>query len=77
VVGIFEGVYVHLHCVIALVRLLQGNRIDVKTRRDAAARLDELRVQAREGIALLRGHARFTEAGRGFLPWAVSALRDA
>jgi HEXXH motif-containing protein len=77
VVGIFEGVYVHLHCVIALVRLLQGNRIDVKMRRDAAARLDELRVQAREGITLLRGHARFTEAGRGFLPWAVSALRHA
>jgi HEXXH motif-containing protein len=77
VVGIFEGVYVHLHCVIALVRLLQGNRIDVKMRRDADARLDELRIQAREGIALLRGHACFTEAGRGFLPWAVSTLRDA
>jgi HEXXH motif-containing protein len=77
VVGIFEGVYVHLHCVVALVRLLQGNRVDVKMRRDAAARLDELRIQSREGIALLRAHARFTEAGRGFLPWAVSTLRDA
>jgi len=39
-------------------------------------RLGELRTQAREGFELLRGHARFTEAGQGFLRWAESTLGD-
>jgi len=75
VVGIFEGVYVHLHCVMALVRLLEGSSLDPDMRRAAAARLDELRTQAREGLALLNAHAQFTAAGHGFLCWASSALR--
>jgi len=76
VVGIFEGVYVHLHCVMALVRYLQDHRLDATLRRDATTRLDELRTQAREGFELLRAHARFTAAGQGFLHWAESALQD-
>lgn len=76
VVGIFEGVYVHLHCVMALVRYLEGNGLDAAERCEAAARLNELRAQAREGFELLRGHAHFTEAGQGFLRWAEAALRD-
>ncbi len=74
VVGIFEGVYVHLHCVMALVRYLEGNGLDAPARCEAAARLNELRAQAREGLELLKGHAHFTEAGQGFLYWAASAL---
>lgn len=76
VIGIFEGVYVHLHCVMALIRYLQDHRLDATERHDAAIRLDELRTQAREGFELLRAHARFTAAGQGFLRWAESALRD-
>jgi HEXXH motif-containing protein len=76
VIGFFEGVYVHLHCVIALVRYVEGGRLDAMARREAAARLDELRAQAREGFELLRGHARFTAAGQGFLRWAETTLRD-
>jgi HEXXH motif-containing protein len=76
VVGIFEGVYVHLHCVIALARYLQDPHLETAARREAAARLDELRAQAREGLDLLRQHARFTAAGQGFLRWAGLTLRD-
>lgn len=75
VVGIFEGVYVHLHCVMALVRYLHDHRLDVAVRHAAAARLDELRAQAREGLELLRANAHFTAAGKGFLRWATTALR--
>jgi HEXXH motif-containing protein len=77
VIGIFEGVYVHLHCVMALARHLEGNNLDPEMRRDAAARLDELRTQAREGLELLNAHAQFTPAGRGFPQWAAFALREA
>ena len=77
VVGIFEGVYVHLHCVIALIRYLHDYRLDAAVRRAAAARLDELRAQAREGLELLRAHAHFTAAGKGYLRWAATALRGA
>jgi len=76
VIGIFEGVYVHLHCVMALVRYLDGHRLGPAARHEAAVRLGELRTQAREGFELLRGHARFTEAGQGFLRWAESTLGD-
>ena len=75
-VGIFEGVYVHLHCAMALVRYLEGGGLDAEARCEAAARLNELRAQAREGLELLQGHARFTEAGQGFLRWAEAGLRD-
>ncbi|MFS2034411.1 aKG-HExxH-type peptide beta-hydroxylase [Polaromonas sp. CT11-55] len=76
IVGIFEGVYVHLHCVMALVRYLQDTGLDAATRHDAAIRLDELRVQAREGFEILSRHGHFTKAGQGFLRWAESTLRD-
>jgi len=76
IVGIFEGVYVHLHCVIALVRYLQDTGLDAATRHDAAIRLDELRLQAREGFEILSRHGHFTKAGQGFLRWAESTLRD-
>jgi HEXXH motif-containing protein len=77
VVGIFEGVYVHLHCVMALTRLLEGSSLAPDMRQGAAGRLNELRTQAREGLALLQAHAQFTAPGKGFLHWAASVLRDA
>jgi len=76
VTGLLEGVYAQLHCAMALARYLQDYRLEAAARRDAAVRLVELRVQAREGLELLRAHARFTEAGQGFLRWAESSLRD-
>jgi HEXXH motif-containing protein len=69
-VGIFEGVYVHLHCVLALARCLSHGCLAPSLRDNAAKRMAELHAQAREGLALLRGHARFTQAGQGFLRWA-------
>jgi HEXXH motif-containing protein len=75
-IGIFEGVYVHLHCIMALDRHIQSNDLDSTTRRNAIARLTDLRIQAREGFCILRDHARFTAAGQGFLRWASSALRE-
>ncbi len=69
-VGILEGVYVHLHCVLAFSRCLGHSALVPGLRDTAARRMAELHAQAREGLALLRTHARFTDAGQGFLAWA-------
>lgn len=69
-VGILEGVYVHLHCVLALARCLNHGSLAPALRDAAARRMGELHAQAREGLALLRSHARLTDAGQGFLRWA-------
>jgi hypothetical protein len=69
-VGIIEGVYVHLHCVLALARCLSHAGLSPTLRDAAAKRMGELHAQAREGLTLLRTHARFTDAGQGFLRWA-------
>lgn len=72
-IGIYEGVYVHIHCMMALERYLEDG-IPRQLRGMAGIRLHELKVHAGEGLALLRKHARFTEAGRGFLRWAEASL---
>lgn len=76
-VGIYEGVYVHIHCAIALARCLDAAVLDEGYRASASARLAELLQQAREGLEILCAHARFTDAGQGFAVWARESLQHA
>ncbi|TFW07754.1 hypothetical protein E4K72_08665 [Oxalobacteraceae bacterium OM1] len=76
IVGIYEGVYVHIHCAIAFARCLDLGVLDAGLREEASVRLRDLVAQAREGLQLLRLHARFTPAGQGFLDWARRALQE-
>ena len=74
--GILQGTYVHLHCILALMRYLE-NGIPGQLRRFAIMRLGELKSHATEGAALLRNHARFTASGHGFMRWADESLATA
>jgi HEXXH motif-containing protein len=73
IVGIYEGVYVNLHVIEALTRmldqgLLTGARADL-----AVERAGVLQAKVTEALDILGRHARFTEAGTGFMAWAVAA----
>lgn len=74
IIGIFEGVYVHLHCAMAWERVLHAGLLEASLRPAAQERDASLRAQARDGLALLRRHARFTLAGQGFVSWAEAVL---
>ena len=74
--GIYEGVYVNVHCCRALFRLLQHSLLSAEEAELAQTRYVELRQQTREGTALLEKHARFTQAGESFLEWARQAVRS-
>ncbi|MGZ5198944.1 MAG: aKG-HExxH-type peptide beta-hydroxylase [Telluria sp.] len=74
IVGIYEGVYVHIHCAIALARCLDHGVFEKAMRPRTAARMRELVAQAADGLAVLQANARFTEAGRGYLNWAATQL---
>ena len=75
VVGIYEGVYVHIHCAIALARCVEHGVFGVGLRHAATARMRALAAQASDGLAILRANARFTKAGAGYLNWAAAQLR--
>ncbi len=74
IVGIFEGVYVHIHCAIAFNRCLEAQLIAPALRDEAYARKVALVDQARDGLELLVKHSRFTEMGQSFPHWAKQAL---
>lgn len=73
-VGIFEGVYVHIHCARALARVIEAGVLATDLRDRATLRSRALLEQARDGLKLLRKHARVTAAGQGFFDWAQAAL---
>lgn len=74
IVGIYEGVYVHLHVLLAMARCSMHGCLsgDVADRCDA--RIGALGREIREGADLLAKHARFTRSGESFLEWATSCL---
>lgn len=72
IIGIFEGVYVHLHIAEALRRLIASNLLDSNQAGVALARLQVVERDAKEGVELLARHAHFTDAGWIFLEWAGS-----
>jgi HEXXH motif-containing protein len=76
IVGIFEGVYVHIHCAMALTRCLECGVLAASLCDRVATRIRQLQEQAKEGLALLQRHARLTLHGHGFLDWAQAALDD-
>jgi HEXXH motif-containing protein len=76
IVGIYEGVYVHLHCAVMLARLAESKLCSAAERNVAAARLADIIADVREGIAILASHASFTPGGDVYLKWAVDTLGE-
>jgi hypothetical protein len=73
--GIVEGVYVNLHVIEALGRMLAGGYLSEPLRDIAAVRLRNLLAQVFEASRILEQNASFTEIGEGFLHWAIEMLK--
>jgi HEXXH motif-containing protein len=76
IVGIYEGVYVHSHVLLALGACCDRGCFPAETAAECAARVDELRAEIREGLDLLVEHGRFTEAGRALPEWALECVES-
>ena len=72
--GIFEGVFVHIHCILAMSKIISDH-----TFKDYYfdERLHQLEKQVAEGVNILGNHANFTEYGRIFLDWAQNVIHRA
>lgn len=70
IIGIFEGVYVHIHIAHALIRLLETNLLTEPDRCTCRQRLNEVVMHIAEGTQLLSKNARWTSFGDQFLNWA-------
>jgi hypothetical protein len=75
IIGIYEGIYVSVHCAIAIDRALDSGAIPVSEVQAWQLRSKDLRVNVYEALGIMREHARFTEGGAVFVDWASSAMK--
>jgi HEXXH motif-containing protein len=75
-VGLYEGVYVHLHVAETMRRIVERGAVDAKGMELCRSRLDELLTHAVEARDVLARHAKFTPEGKAFLAWASEAADD-
>lgn len=69
-VGIMEGIYVHLRSAEALRRAEGIGALNSEQASRALPRAEELQRQVTEGVRIFAENARLTEAGMGFVAWA-------
>ena len=74
IIGIFEGVYVHLHIAHALLRLLETGLLDAEQSVKAHRRLQEIVLHAAQGADILNRYARWTNHGVHFQQWAFDEI---
>jgi HEXXH motif-containing protein len=74
IVGIYEGVYVHLHVLTALSACLEQDVFPTPEARACESRCRAVMAQVEEGLALLTAHGRFTETGKVYLRWVEDTL---
>lgn len=74
IVGIVEGVFVHLQVAQALRRAAEHGLLDAADTAEARLRAADLAEEVAEALPILRAHARLTEAGQGFLAYAEAAV---
>src|SRR5262249_49520379 len=77
IVGIYEGVYVHLHVLLALSACMARGSFSGDVADQCRARIETLRTEVREGLDLLREHGRFTDVGSAYPEWAAACLDSA
>jgi HEXXH motif-containing protein len=74
IVGIYEGIYVNLHSIEALLRVAEKGMLSEDQISRCRNRASDLRDQVESAVEILREHARFTEIGEGFLLWSLSKI---
>jgi HEXXH motif-containing protein len=72
-VGIYEGVYVNLHVCEAMGRVVAQDLVGPAERDQLVAMRRKHSEHIREALEMLKAHARFTEAGQGFMDWALES----
>ena len=70
IVGIYEGVYVHLQVLMALSAAMEREAFSAKNAPACEKRIREVAAQVEEGLAVLTAHGKFTETGQAYLTWA-------
>jgi HEXXH motif-containing protein len=76
IVGIYEGVYVHLHVLTALSACNEQHLFSGEDAEACEARCRSVLIEVEEGLNLLSAHGLFTDAGNAYLEWAAETLDD-
>jgi HEXXH motif-containing protein len=76
IIGIYEGVYVHLHCMLAMRAAVDRGVVSGEDASLLELRFADIRDKVEEGIKVLDQHATFTPDGKVFLEWARHRLSD-
>lgn len=74
IIGIYEGVYVHLHVVLALMRANELNLFPQMPSHEMETHIDEIKKDVKEGLDVLVKNGRFTSEGATFISWAEDIL---
>lgn len=74
IVGIYEGVYVHIHSLLALKKVLEYGLVAGSPEREYTNRISQLKSQIEEGIHILKHNAKFTDEGTIFIDWAADEI---
>lgn len=74
IVGIYEGVYVHLQVLLALSAAIEQNAFSADDMQSCEQRIEAMSAQVEEGLNVLTTHGRFTPTGQAFLSWAENTL---
>jgi len=75
-VGIYEGVYVHAHVLLALLACARRGAFSGVTAQRCLDRAEHVAGELRDGLEILVEHARFTAVGRAFAEWAMKLSQD-
>lgn len=71
IIGIYEGVYVHIHCLNAMRAAIHRGFINEGDALSLEQRIQEITDKVRYGVEILRKQAIFTKRGKCFIDWAV------
>jgi HEXXH motif-containing protein len=77
IVGIYEGVYVHIHVLLALIACQQNECFSGEVADACSARIHALQDEVHEGLTILIEHGRFTDTGMAFVDWAAAVAQNA
>ncbi|MEP7020284.1 MAG: HEXXH motif-containing putative peptide modification protein [Pseudonocardiales bacterium] len=74
IVGIYEGVFVHLQVLHALSAAVERGAFSAADLDACEQRIQAMTAQVEEGLTVLTAHGRFTPTGEAYLAWAESTL---
>ena len=74
ILGIYEGIYVTVHCVVAFKKALESGAVPSAMRDQWHRRASNMRTNVLEALPIMEAHAQFTDEGCVFPHWARRAV---